>query len=471
MPRRIAESELNASTIDILNVIRRNASAEYRNQVPAITKETDIPKVGEIIYGTPGIANEFLGILNRIALVAVQSATFNNPYAHLKKGYLEFGETVEEIFVNIMKAYSFSAEKGEQRELKRYLPDVRTAFHVINYRVMYPVTIEDEQLRMAFLSAEGVRGMIADIVEQVYTAAEYDEFLLFKYMIIKAVSHGKMYPVTLKDTDPDTAAVAFRGWSNSLEFMGTEYNESSVKTNTPKSRQVIFMDAHYNAEFDVKVLAGAFNMDKADFMGRLHLIDDWTSFDMDRFSVIMENSDSIEPITAAELTAMSHVKAVLLDEKWFQFYDNLNKFTEKYIASGLYWNYFYHQWKIISNSPFANAIVVLDSTATTTLPTKLTCEILSKTASEEAVIFTLSASADGATLAPNNVKFIQTEALTKAGIAVQEYGAIIIPASQVATNIVVVAEVGGVTYTAKSTDILTSASDVGDTLELDPPTA
>ena len=105
MARRVAVNTLNASTIDILNTIRANASYEYQSSVPAITNENEIPKVGEVLYGYPALANQFINALvNRIALVRVNSATFNNAYANLKKGYLEFGETVEEVFVAITKA-------------------------------------------------------------------------------------------------------------------------------------------------------------------------------------------------------------------------------------------------------------------------------------------------------------------------------------------------------------------------------
>ena len=193
MAKKVSYSTLNASTLDIMNVIRQNASYDYQQNVPKVTKATDIPKVGEVIYGTPAFANQFINALvNRIASVRVQSATFNNPYALLKKGYLEFGETVEDIFVNIAKAVDYSPEKGEAREFKRTLPDVRSAFHAMNWRVMYPVTIQDEDLRQAFLSLDGVTDLIAKIVDQVYTAAEYDEFLLFKYLLIKGINGGSM---------------------------------------------------------------------------------------------------------------------------------------------------------------------------------------------------------------------------------------------------------------------------------------
>ena len=336
MAKRVANSVLNASTIDILNVIRQNASLEYQNSVPVVTTADDIPKVGDVLYGTPALANQFVNaLINRIALVRVKSANFNNMYADLKKGYLEFGETVEEVFVNIAKAREFSVEKAEQREFKRTLPDVRSAFHTINYRVQYPITIEDEQLRMAFTSMDGVQDLIARIVDSVYTANEYDEFLLFKYVMIKAITSGKMYPIGVDVSDIKNAGIKFRGASNKLEFMGTKYNASGVTTNTKKADQHIFMDADFNAQYDVGVLASAFNMDKADFMGRLRLIDDWTTFDNDRFDVIRAGSDQIDAVTDAELTLMSKVVAVLVDEEWFQFYDNVTRFTEQYVGSGM----------------------------------------------------------------------------------------------------------------------------------------
>lgn len=449
--KRVAKSVLNASTLDILNVIRENAGYEYQNTVPKVTKATDIPAVGQIIYGDPAIANKFINALvNRIAMVRVQSATFNNPYSVLKKGYIEFGETIEEIFVGIAKVVEYTPEKGEEREFKRTLPDVRSVFHIMNWRTMYPVTIQDEDLKQAFLSLDGVTDLIAKIVDQVYTAAEYDEFLLFKYLLIKAISHGKMKPLSVGDgTNPKDSAKAFRGTSNLLTFMKDSYNEQGVVTSTPKKRQVIFMDAKFNAEFDVDVLASAFNMDKADFMGRLFLIDDFTTFDNKRFEEIRKNSTGVEEVTAQELALLADVNAVLLDEEWFQVYDNNNRFTEKYVASGLYWNYFYHTWKTVSYSPFANAVVFVKDNANIALPAALTAKIMSKDTSEDATVLTLDASVDGASLQPNTALFVQTPELTAKGIAVNKYGALIIPASAKNVEITLKATVNGTGYTAK----------------------
>lgn len=433
MPRRIAVSTLNASTIDILNVIRQNASLEYQSLVPTVTQATDIPKVGAVLMGYPAMANQFLNALvNRIAIVRVNSATFNNPYVDLKKGYLDFGETVEQIFVGIKKALVYDPEKGEEREFKRYLPDVQASFHVVNWRVLYPVTIEDDMLKEAFLSLDGVTDLIARIVDSVYTAANYDEFLLFKYMLIKSITKGEMFPVEIDASDIKNTAIAFRGTSNVLPFVSAKYNAAHVANTTPKERQQIFMDAFFNAQYDVNILASAFNMDKADFMGRLHLIDDFTTFDNDRFDIIRSQSDGLEAVTDAELSAMANVVGVLVDEDWFQVYDNLNKFTEKYVASGLRWNYFYHVWKTISSSPFHNAVVFIKGSGVTDIPTALVytiTDIDTDASGNKTVSFALKSATGADTFTDMNFIFQNTDETAAAGIAVQPYGALIIPAA------------------------------------------
>lgn len=361
MAKRIALNSLDATTVDIMNVIRSNASYNYQQSVPIISSYAEVPVVGEVIYGTPALANEFLNaLINRIALVRIKSATFNNPYRDLKKGYLEFGETIEEVFVGIAKVRLFNNEKVDEYEFKRTLPDVKSAFHAINWKVQYPVTIQDEDLRMAFTSENGVRDMIARIVEQVYTAAEYDEFLLFKYMLIKGVNAGDIVTRDISATAQDIKdyATEFRALSNEMLFMSDKFNAYPVYNTTPRERQRIIMSARYNAQFDVEVLASAFNMDKAEFMGRLTLIDDFTTFDNARWAGLVAEGNAVSEVTADELSAMEGVKAIIVDEEWFQVYDNLARMTEKYAASGLYWNYFYNNWKTVSWSPFANAVVV-----------------------------------------------------------------------------------------------------------------
>ena len=424
MAKRVALTQLNARTIDIMNVIRNNLGNEYQMTVPELTDPNDVPKVGDIILGTPAIANQFLNaLINRIALVRIKSAIFNNAYKELKKGYLEYGETVEEVFVEMCKAREFSVEKAAGREFQRTLPKVRSAFHCMNWRVQYPVTIQYEDLRMAFRSAEGIQDLIAKIFQSLETGSEYDEFLLFKYLLIKGLNRGAITKVIYDDTaDIKTNAKMFRGVSNKMLFPTPNYNLEGVHNSTPKEDQYIFMDTMFNAEFDVEVLASAFNMDKATFMGNLKLIDDWTTFDNERFTTLFEESDMIEEVTEAELSAMANVRAILVDKEWFQIYDNLINMSEDKVSAGLYWNYFLNIWKTVSFSPFSNAVAFVGTGETPTAPATIRYKVISKSESQSNYIFALEGMDN-----TDNAQFMQTEALAEDGVAVHPYGGIIMP--------------------------------------------
>lgn len=353
MPKTPNATKLYASTMDILNTIRANASANYQERVPEATRD-NIREVGNPIVTYKAIANEFLEeLVNRIARVLVTSKSYQNPLKPFKKGIMEYGESVEEIFVEIAKAQAFDPNTAQTDVFKRVIPNVKAVFHTMNTQDFYKVTISNEQLRQAFLTEEGVTDLIAKIVDSLYTGAEYDEFLIMKQTIADAISNGEMYPIKVDSATAENAKAivsAIKGASNKIEFMSNSYNPMGVVTHTPKNSQVLIIDAAFDAVIDVNVLAAAFNMDKAEFMGRRVLIDDF-----------------------AELTG---IVACLVDEDFFMVFDNFIGFTENYNGQGLYWNYFYHNWKTYSRSPFANAIVFTTETgavtAVTITPSSLT---------------------------------------------------------------------------------------------------
>lgn len=368
MSRKIAFNTLNASTEDIMNVIRANASYEYQQYVPEVTQLVDKVKVGEIIMGYPAMANQYLNaLINRVAAVILKSHTFRSPLRVLKKRDLRLGEVVEEVFVGMAKAREFSAEKAAARELKRTLPDVRAAFHLCNVDMQYAVTIQNRDLARAFTTDNGMEDLIARIVDSIYRGIEYDEYLIMKYLFIKGVNNGEIYqrPIAegLGSDAMHDAAIAFRAISNQLLFINTDYNAAGVHVNTPREDQVIIMPAEFLAAFDVSVLAAAFNMDRAQFMGRLVIVDSFTTFDNERFSAIVDATDSMEEVTNEELAAMANVKAIICDQEYVQYYlyAYQTAFDEKYVAAGQYWNYFYRYSATAGTSPFSNAVAVVST--------------------------------------------------------------------------------------------------------------
>ena len=79
-------------------------------------------------------------------------------------------------------------------------------------------------------------------------------------------------------------------------------------------------------------------------------------------------------------------------------------------------------------------------------------------------IFTITAEVNGASLEPNTAEFIQTPEMTAKLIAVQKYGAVIIPASAKSEAITLKAEINGTVYTGATT--INASSDVGTTVNM-----
>lgn len=370
--------KLSASSAQILNAIRNNASTNYRDYVPEANADdvNSIREIGNVIMQYPALQNEFLSALvNRIGRVVITSKMYDNPLAVFKKGMLDFGESVEEIFVNIAKPFEYDAETAENKVFARQIPDVRAAFHMMNYRKFYKATIEQEQLRQAFLSWDGVNDLIAKITDAMYTGAAYDEYLITKYLLARKILNGQLYPVTVGEasTDADYKANAgiMRATSNKLTFMSDKYNLAGVATHTPTDDQFILMNADYEGHMSVDVLAYAFNMSKADVLGHLVLIDGFDDLATDRLKQLFTDQDgnligNYAELTSAEISALNAVPAVLVDRSFFMIFDVLESFTEQYNGEGLYWNYWYHVWKVVSSSPFANAVVYVPETPTVT---------------------------------------------------------------------------------------------------------
>lgn len=380
MPTVPKTKTLNASSVEILNAIRNSASTNYRDFVPTAKNTAEsIRSIGEIIMQYTPLQNEFLNALvNRIARVIITSKMYSNPLSMFKKGLIDFGETIEEIFVNIANPHQYDVEESENKVFAREIPDVRAAFHTLNYKKFYKQTIQNKDLNQAFLSWDGITDLISKIVNAMYTAANYDEFVTTKYMLAKAILDGRLSAITVDANDAKGAVTKIKGVSNALTFMSNNYNAAGVQTFTDKNDQYLLVNSQFDSEIDVEVLASAFNMSKAEFMGHRILIDGFGTLDVARLNALFKDDPNYVEPTQETLTALNKIPAVLVDKNFFMIFDNMYEFTENYNGQGLYWNYFYHTWKTFSMSPFANALVFVPDvpsvTAVTVSPTAITCK-------------------------------------------------------------------------------------------------
>lgn len=405
----------NVGSAQILNVIRANASSQYQDRIPLATRN-NIAEVGNAIVNYEATKNEFLSALvNRIGLVLITSRMAENPLRMFKKGMLEFGKDVEEVFVELAKAHTYDPAVAETQVFKREIPDVSAIFHRMNRQDFYKVTISNDQLRTAFLSYRGIEDLIGRIVDSLYSGDNYDEFILMKHLVFDAAEKGQFYPVTVPAPTDDATGkqlvTAMREMSNNLTFMSNKYNAMGVTTYTPREDQIVLINTAADAFIDVNVLASAFNMDKANFLGQRVLIDDFGG--------------------------LNNVVAAIVDRNWFMVFDTYYNMTEQYNGEGLYWNYWFHHWQILSTSLFANAVIFVTEPSTVTSVT-VTPGTLSVAKPPEGSVVNAQFTANVVTtgMAPSNVTW---SLATPSNSTINAQGLVTIPSTETAASLTVTA--------------------------------
>lgn len=332
--------------IKTFNFIRENSTEAFVETVPSAT-EDNIASIRNILFNDAyqPMLNEFVtNLINRIALTIISNKSYSNPLAMFKKGSVPLGTDIQDIFTNPAEAEEYEYSNTAMAKVLTITdPDTKVAYYRRNRRDLYTKTISREGLRGAFVSWEKFEDFISSITQSLYSGNYIDEFEYTKQLIDGAYDNNKVIVETVTAPTNESTAKAFlktvRSLYNKLSFPSTNYNAYSkfnptdkpVKTWTEPDRVVLIITADALASLDVDALASAFNIDKANFMGRVITVDKF------------ENDEIV---------------GVICDESWLQIYDNLFRFDEQYNARVMAWNEYLHAWGTYAISPFANAVVL-----------------------------------------------------------------------------------------------------------------
>lgn len=347
-------------SVDVLNRIRESASVNYQTAVPIATPNADnIRDIGAVIMDSPNLQNEFLDtLINRIGKVVIKTRLFENPL-QFSKGELQYGESVEEVFVNLIEANQYDAQKGESEVWKRAFPDVRSQYHVLNSEIFYKTSVSRRELDKAFLSGEGVANLVEAIIQKMYVSAAYDEFLMVKYIIAKAALDGTtaIYPVA-QVTDEASARQllkAIKITSNNFEILSKDYNTAGVYNSSSKDDQYVIISNENDGNLTVDCLAYMFGPSFASSDNKKVRIDGFDKLDFDRLNKVL--GVEVTPFTDDEIAALGNIEAVLVDWAWFQIYTKL--IETRYIENpeNLYENTWLHLWRVFSRSIFENCVI------------------------------------------------------------------------------------------------------------------
>lgn len=336
--------------VEILNSIRSTIMAngsviDYADRIPEATQE-NLKDIGRALFSYEPAMNQFLNeLINRIGMTYVHTKLYNNKLKFLKRGFLEYGDSIQEIFVDLAKAVHYMPAPATGNECdvyKQYKPQIVSAFHRVNREDTYPITINEEMLKRAFTGYQAFSSFVAGIFNSVYRADEVDEFILFKQLIGEMLQNSYLVNVT-KPTDKATSeafSIAMRANGLALEYVSRKYNRAGVATNTDLADQILLLRSDIVPVIDVTQLANNFNLNLAQpISGRIIVIDDFG-----------QGNDSII--------------GGIVDKDFSMIYDTVYKTDSIYNPRHMYWNYFLHHHQVIASSPFANAIGFTTETIT-----------------------------------------------------------------------------------------------------------
>lgn len=368
MPTKPKNVKMNADAknADYLNAIRSSASTYYQENVPIATYDAaSVRDVGRIVLNSTTLTNEFYSALvNQFAFIFGSSKMFYNKWVDFKKGLIGLGELVEEFFVQIALPNNYNPDIAATEIFKRVIADVQTAIYRINVKTFYKTTINRPLLEMAFTTEGGMADLIGKVFTSMAAACEVDQMNAIKYLLARKILDGKIKTepiaeVSGADTEANAKAAArqMKADFENFFFPRTDYNEAGVMNWVNNKNDVSFMlTTSFGAAYDVEVLAAAFNLDYANFMGRVKRVDSLTNIDFTRLNAFFDLPGPIAEFEEDEIAILDKVAAITFDNGLIQWYDRLYEWHEEPNGQAMEWQNWLHYWALIASSPFANAV-------------------------------------------------------------------------------------------------------------------
>lgn len=343
------------------------------NQTPELSSEIDLPvqgesihKYGKLIVNNERYKNAFLNTINLIGLTIIDRNYWENPWENFaNRGTISYGQTVRELLVDIADVYDYQKYQNDGTHfLSTVVPNVYNYLHELNYEKFYKTTTSDTQIAMAFDRENGLMDLIEKIVGSLYEGYKYDKYIVDKYQLCRRILDGTVTSVKISNWDnltPRQRVSKMKSVSNKMTFRSPNYNPAGARVATPFDNQIMIMNTDFEAEMSTEVLATSFFRNDAEMKSRLALIDGFGEYDEDRLHELLGND--FEPFDEDEKAKLAKIPAVIIDDEWFQDYTYLLdnqaevKMTNFYNPETLKNNHWLHTKKVISTSPFKNAVV------------------------------------------------------------------------------------------------------------------
>ena len=370
----------SAGLVTALNKMREmsvQSGDVYHQYFPIVDSNTNIGEFGAPMFGSnyQAVQESFFGLLKQIAYVATVTRVFNNPLAQLEGENMPLGWAGEETYVNPVKGRQFDVNDFAGI-LQKYEADVKVQYLTVNMDLQYPVTLTRDKIRTAFNSWRDLEEFINGIVNALYNGAYIGMFNYTKALVAAAFKDNKAAYVKVTKPTNEATGKAFvkqlREMYTLFQLPSNKYNAwakvggagKPVTTWCAPEDIVLLVRADIMATVDVDVLAAAFNMDKADFIGRVITVDNFDIY-TDDGEKVYDGDD---------------ILGMICDKAWFKIKQQDMALDMWFNPNNRSWQYYLNVVRCYNYSLFANGVIIatddptVDATAITVEKTSVSIE-------------------------------------------------------------------------------------------------
>lgn len=373
MPKTTARTVSAAQRgVNIYNDARAHASNEYINATAQVDVATSISHAMKPIVQYGPFMNQFLSyIVNKIVIQSVESKMYNNPFSMLKGEGVPLGTDLEYNYINPALGRDYDISLGAQL-LNVTKPDVKTCYFRMNRQRQFPITIPRELMQGAFTSWEQLDSMVAGMIQSLYSGNQIEEEHLVKKLLTSSVADSviKKREIVYDSADPANSSVTFiktiQKIALDMPHASSDFNnyQSYATANgivgatpaitwTEPKDLYLFIRSDILTDCNVETLAGAFNMEKAQLVGRLAPLPDFNYLDFD--NPVDSSTNYWKTVTDA-----NKILAIIADVRTFEYHDNLTTSGDFYNAAGMYTNQYFNVWQTYGIRPWGNAIAICE---------------------------------------------------------------------------------------------------------------
>ena len=293
-------------------------------------------------------ANQFLSALvNKILYQTVDGYGFTNPFTKYDKFDIEYGDTIENVWVEPVTGYNYDPENTNP--FGQVKPKVKVTYATINSERQYKITINDAYLRRAVLSAQGLSRLVGMIIEQLPHAADRDNYFMQMAMLqTEDIYYDGFEEVTKGADDVETAKIVTAkivDVVSSMKAFNTVNNAAGVLNPSPEDHILLIVKRSVYNSINLDFLTGVFNLSKVDLIKNIMVLDDL------RY-VQLTKTEGQDPVTSVEGEDLDFI---ILDTKGLDNHMALQDGGLIYNPQGKYTNHFYNVWRITAFNHVYNA--------------------------------------------------------------------------------------------------------------------